>query len=121
TDKQVGLLRAWIDQGAKWSGDANADARPDVADWWSLKPLMRPRVPALESRAARIENAIDAFVVAKLREKGLGQSAAADRQTLIRRLYFDLIGLPPKPAEIEAFVASRDPNAYERLVDHLLA
>ena len=90
------------------------------ADWWSLKPLQRPAVPTT-GNGARIANPVDAFVVAKLAEKGLSQSPEADRRTLIRRLYFDLTGLPPTPEEIEAFLADRDTMANERLVDRLLA
>ena len=72
-------------------------------------------------RKARIENPIDAFVMTKLVEKGLPYSPLADKRTLIRRLYFDLIGLPPEPAEIEAFLKDDRPDAYERQVDRLLA
>jgi mono/diheme cytochrome c family protein len=140
TPEQIGLLRAWIDQGAVWPEDASA-AKSDPLDWWSLKPLRRPEVPKIEAasaaagtaakapfpgdaeapRAPVIRNAIDAFIVARLREKGLEPSAEADRRTLIRRLSYDLIGLPPAPEEVDAFVADPDPQAYEKLVDRLLA
>jgi mono/diheme cytochrome c family protein len=124
TAVQVGLVRAWIDQGAKWDReDVAGDVRKpvDKTDWWSLKPLSKSAVPRLVNRKSEIVNPIDAFVLAKLDEKGLRPSPEADRRTLIRRLYFDLIGLPPKPEEIAAFVADKDPNAYEKLVDRLLA
>ena len=91
------------------------------SDWWSLKPLAKPAVPILASHKSPIVNPIDAFIRAKLDEKGLRPSPGADRRTLIRRLYFDLIGLPPKPEEIEAFVADKDARAYEKLVERLLA
>jgi mono/diheme cytochrome c family protein len=136
TPEQIGLLRAWIDRGAVWPEDASA-AKSDPLDWWSLKPLQRPEVPVIETAHAEAEgasrdevegrrgpvirNAVDAFIVAKLRQKGLEQSAEADRRTLIRRLFFDLIGLPPAPEEVDAFVADPDPQAYEKLVDRLLA
>ncbi|QJX00222.1 DUF1553 domain-containing protein [Frigoriglobus tundricola] len=112
TAEEVATLRAWIDQGAKWPDDGSAVAAP--ADWWSFKPLTKAAVPVGT-------NPIDHFVRAKLKEKGLTPSPEADRRTLIRRLYFDLIGLPPTPEEVEAFVADKKPTAYEALVDRLLA
>ena len=92
-----------------------------VPEWWSLRSLSRPVVPAAIPNTARISNPIDAFVVSRLQEKGLRQSPEADRTTLLRRLYYDLIGLPPSPAEVEAFVKDSDPEAYGRWVDRLLA
>ncbi|MBY0512419.1 MAG: DUF1549 and DUF1553 domain-containing protein, partial [Gemmataceae bacterium] len=83
--------------------------------WWSYRPVTRPVVPA--GRA----NPIDAFVAAKLGEKGLSQAPEADRRTLIRRLTFDLTGLPPTPEEVAAFLADTSPDSYEKLVDRLLA
>ena len=124
TGKQIALLRAWIDQGAKWDRDDVAgDVRNpvDKSDWWSLKPLTKPTLPAVGDRNSEFANPIDAFVLAKLDEKGLRPSPEADRRTLIRRLYFDLVGLPPKPEEIEAFAADKESNAYDKLVDRLLA
>ena len=124
TPTQIGLLRAWIDQGAKWDREeiAGGTQKPsDRSDWWSLKPITRSVVPAVKSRGVRVVNPVDAFIVAKLAEKGLRQSPEADRRTLIRRVYFDLIGLPPKPDEIEAFMADKDAKAYEKLVERLLA
>ncbi|HEV3145340.1 MAG TPA: DUF1549 and DUF1553 domain-containing protein [Gemmataceae bacterium] len=89
--------------------------------WWSLRPLHRPDIPRLHDDDGWAKTPIDAFILAKLYEKGLSPSPQADRRTLIRRLYFDLIGLPPAPEEIEAFLADKDPLAYEKLVDRLLA
>jgi hypothetical protein len=86
--------------------------------WWSLQPVPRPAVPQLESDWGRTP--VDAFVLAKLREQKLAPSPEADRRTLIRRLTFDLHGLPPTPAEVDAFVNDTRPDAYERLVDRLL-
>jgi len=124
TARQVGLLRAWIDQGAKWDREevAGEVRKPvDKSDWWSLKPLVKPAVPSVVNRKSESANPIDAFILAKLGEKGLRQSPEAERRTLIRRVYFDLIGLPPKPDEIEAFAADKDAQAYEKLVERLLA
>ncbi len=120
TLKQVGVVRAWIDQGAKWD-QADIAGSTKKLDWWSLKPLTKPAVPPVKTRGARVENPVDAFVLAKLAEKNLRQSPEVDRRTLLRRLYFDLTGLPPKPEEIEAFIADKDAKAYEKLVDRLLA
>ncbi len=115
---QVAILRAWIDQGAKWPDKTGADTE---AAWWSLRPLARPRLPNLTAAdAKRVRTPIDSFIVAKLREKGLSPSPEADRRTLLRRLCFDLVGLPPTPAEVEAFLDDSSPDAYEKLVDRLL-
>lgn len=99
---------------------AAAATAESPAGWWSLQSLVRPDVPSIRPGGARVANEIDAFILARLAGKGLGPSPEADRGTLIRRLHLDLIGLPPTPAEIEAFIADTDPRAYERLVDRLL-
>jgi len=92
------------------------------SEWWSLKPLVRPSLPASTlQRFNPSTNPIDAFVAARLESQGLRPSPQADRRTLIRRLSFDLIGLPPTPEEIESFLADKDSRAYEKLVDRLLA
>ncbi|MFO0800436.1 MAG: DUF1553 domain-containing protein [Gemmataceae bacterium] len=120
TAAQVTILRTWVEQGARWPDDGSAAANP--ADWWSLKPLARPPVPTPAAAVAfPIRNPIDAFVLATLRARNLTPSPEANRRTLIRRLYFDLIGLPPTPEEIDAFAADADPQAYEKLVEKLLA
>ncbi|MFM8273666.1 MAG: DUF1553 domain-containing protein [Gemmata sp.] len=109
---EIQVLKAWIDAGAKWPDDGSTAANP--ADWWSFKPLKKPAV-------ATGAHPVDSFVRAKLKEKGFTPSPEADRRTLIRRLYFDLIGLPPAPDEIDAFAADKSADAYEKLVDKLLA
>jgi hypothetical protein len=88
--------------------------------WWSLRPLERPPVPAVKG-AAWVRNPIDAFVLAKLEEKGLSPSASADRATYIRRVTYDLHGLPPTPEEVAAFLNDPSPEAFAKLVDRLLA
>ncbi len=119
TAEEVGLLRAWIDQGAEWSGARVVD---DRRDWWSLRPLLKPVVPGVTGDDAhRVRGPVDAFVLDRLHRQGLRFSSEANRRTLIRRVTFDLIGLPPTPAEIAAFVGDPAPDAYERLVDRLLA
>jgi hypothetical protein len=118
--EQIGILRRWIDDGAVWPESASVKAA-DPLDWWSLKPLVKPTVP---EQGSGEHHAIDRFVSAKLAENGLAMASAADARTLCRRLYFDLIGLPPTPEELDAFeLATRqDPSgAYARLVDQLLA
>jgi len=98
---------------------AAAEKGKDPRDWWSLRPLVRPEVP--QAAAAGLRTPVDFFIAAKLTEKGLTMSAEADRRTLMRRLYFDLTGLPPAPEEVDAFVSEADPQAYDKLVDRLLA
>jgi mono/diheme cytochrome c family protein len=113
TMQQIGLLEAWIDQGANWPDTAN---KPH---WAYVKPA-QPALPKVQhSRWPR--NAIDAFILARLEKEKLTPSAEADRVTLIRRLSLDLTGLPPTIAEVDAFVADRSQGAYDKLVDRLLA
>jgi hypothetical protein len=92
-------------------------AEPDTH--WSFRPCVRPAVPVVRSDCVRTP--VDAFILARLKKEGLKPAAEADRVTLIRRVAFDLTGLPPTPAEIDAFIRDQSPNAYERLVDRLLA
>ncbi len=117
TAAEVDLFRRWIADGAP--GDATDGHVSDAAVWWSFRSLHRPAVPEGEMHWAR--NEVDRFVSAKLSEKGLRPSEEASRATLIRRLSYNLRGLPPDPTEVDAFVSDRSPRAYERLVDRLLA
>jgi hypothetical protein len=110
----------WVNRGAVFPESAGVKVTGAPLDWWSLKPLARPQVPKLD-HAAWVKTPIDAFVLARLRQKGLAPSQEADRRALIRRLTFDLHGLPPTPDEVEAFLQDMRPQAYERLVDRLLA
>ncbi len=113
SEDQIAVLRAWIDEGAILPGVA-ADAAPKIeTNHWSFQPVKRPKVP-LDG------NAIDAFILAKLEERGLTPSIEADKPTLIRRLYLITHGLPPKPEEVEAFLKDSREDAYERLVDGVL-
>jgi len=95
-----------------------ADA-PVVPDDWAFKPVRRPAVPTV--KAVPATNPIDRFLLAKLEAKGLSFAPPADRRTLLRRVYFDLIGLPPSPTEIDAFLKDDSPDAYEKVVEKLLA
>jgi mono/diheme cytochrome c family protein len=118
-EAQVETLRAWIEQGAK----SPADEVPSVAaapKHWSFVAPERPEPPAIQNEAW-IRNPIDRFILAPLERDGIAPSPEADRATLIRRASLDLLGLPPAPEEIDAFLKDDRPDAYERLVDRLLA
>jgi len=104
TAQQISLIRRWVDEGAK------DDSAGDPNTWWSLRPLP-PQKPGT----------VDGFIRAKLNDAGLTPSAEADRRILIRRVTFDLHGLPPTPEEVDAFAADPHPRAFENLVDRLLA
>ena len=112
--EELRLIKAWLDEGAVWP-DAYSGKKRQPSSHWSLKPLAMPAIPH------GTRNAIDFFVQKKLAELELAPSVEADRRTLIRRLSFDLIGLPPTPADIDAFIADDSANAYETLVNRLLA
>ncbi|WP_339731338.1 PSD1 and planctomycete cytochrome C domain-containing protein [uncultured Gimesia sp.] len=120
---EIETLKQWIKAGAPWpEGTRIREAQLSQTDWWSFQPLQQPAVPSLSAENQKlVHTPVDAFLLAKLQEKKLSFSPVVDRRTLIRRLYFDLIGLPPSPAEISIFVNDPNPRAYERLVDQLLA
>ncbi len=111
------MLRAWIDHGADMPASAGAPAGPPPL--WSLQPVKPVTPPAVKD--SWINGPIDAFILQKLREEKLQPSPAADRVSLIRRVYLDVIGLPPTPEQIDHFVHDSNPRAYEHLVDELLA
>ena len=108
----IELIRTWIEQGADWPGE--------VKKHWAFVPPVRPPLPKVRDTRWPA-NPIDAFVLAKLEKENLAPSSEADRVTLLRRLSLDLIGLPPTPAEVDAFLADKSPHAYEKQVDRLLA
>src|SRR5262245_16746986 len=104
------ILRDWIAAGAKWAADPldpfpYTSTRRAGYDWWSLQPINPVMVPAIQNPKSKIQNPIDQFVLQKLQAANLEPSPPADRRTLIRRLSFDLLGLPPTPEEVEAFLA----------------
>jgi mono/diheme cytochrome c family protein len=125
---EVNLLRQWVGQGAQWpDGVVVREKAKADASWWAYQPLSvavassRHEQPATaDRRREAAANTIDDFIRAKLRQHDLQMSPPADRRTLIRRLSFDLHGLPPTPEAVEAFVADTDPQAYEKLVDRML-
>ncbi|MDA1231010.1 MAG: DUF1553 domain-containing protein [Planctomycetota bacterium] len=124
SDEDVSLLRQWIAAGAEWPHDFRlTESVIDNFDWWSLRPVISHPLPVFNDEFASgwIRTPIDAFVLSKLREHDLQPSPEADRRTLIRRVTFDLVGLPPTAAEIDAFIKDDSPDAYEKVVDRLLA
>ena len=125
-EEQIETIRRWIDAGlpaTRTYGDAAKTESPKVSEedrqYWAFQKLARPKVPKVR-RKSRVRTPIDAFVLAKLEEKGLGFSAEAGKRALIRRAYFDLIGLPPSPEEIDEFLAEPSKEAYGQLLDRLL-
>ena len=112
TAAQVGILRAWIDQGLKMPA-TKTDGRTQ-SDHWAFQPVVRPAVPA-DAR-----HPVDAFVLAQLKAEGVAPSPPADKPTLLRRVSVDLTGLPPSPGELDAFLSDDSPDAYETVVDRLL-
>jgi hypothetical protein len=126
TAAQVALIKSWIDGGAQAAdaklatSDSGSSIPATAREFWSFKKPIRPRVPQVK-HAERIRTPIDAFILAKLEAKGLTLSPDVERAILLRRVFFDLVGLPPSSQEIEEFLADKRPDAYERLVDRLLA
>ncbi|MES2793781.1 MAG: PSD1 and planctomycete cytochrome C domain-containing protein [Planctomycetota bacterium] len=116
--EQIEILTAWVKAGVPYTSPLDI---PAEEQWWSLKPLSKPAVPqvAAEFRSWP-QNPVDQFVAAAWTAKQLGPAPVADRRTILRRVYFDLLGLPPTPEEMDEFLADRDPLAYERTVDRLL-
>jgi hypothetical protein len=119
------LIEQWIASGANWPDGRVLDVyerTTDVRggrDFWSLQPVVRPPVPTVQHPKS-MANAVDAFVLSKVEAAGFEPAPQADRATLIRRIYFDLIGLPPTAEEIAAFERDPDPEVYEKLVEKLL-
>jgi mono/diheme cytochrome c family protein len=123
TSREIALLKAWIDAGAHWPETETiiAEAKRANKTWWSLQPLAKVEPPMAKGISSDwAKSPTDRFVFAKLAERDLQPSPPADRRALIRRVTYDLTGLPPTPEEVEAFVNDKAPNAYEKLVDRLL-
>jgi hypothetical protein len=124
TPEEIADLRTWIDAGAEWPKTIAAldgENKPRVGpDWWALRPLVRPALPSVQTKDW-VGTPLDSFILASLEARGLSPAPPADRRTLIRRVTFDLHGLPPTPAEIDAFVNDPTPDAYEKLIDRLLS
>jgi mono/diheme cytochrome c family protein len=130
TDQQVATLRKWIDQGAMWPGQMKTGPAPaidnKILDHWSFKPVTKPEVPKRtpsKQWTKKPNSSIDNFILARLHKAGLDPSPQADRRTLIRRASFIMLGLPPTPKQVQAFIndEATTSQAFERLVDRLLA
>ncbi|MDA1049628.1 MAG: PSD1 and planctomycete cytochrome C domain-containing protein [Planctomycetota bacterium] len=123
--KEIGQFEQWIAAGAVWPeniGTLREDSgliSPADREWWAFQPLSKPEVP-VDANDTWSRNEIDRFVHVRLAEQHMQPAPPADRHTLARRLYFDLLGLPPTPEEIDAFVKDESPAAWEKLVDRLL-
>lgn len=126
SDSEQAILKRWLETGSKWDGPALAaqhasqTAQRAGNDWWSLQPIRRPVVPTVK-QITWVRSPIDAFIAKALEDQGLTPSPEADRRTYLRRVKFDLLGLPATPEEVEAFQKDLSPDAYEKLVDRYLA
>jgi len=126
--EEIARIAAWIDTGAPYdkplvakSGGKNPGEVTDAdRQWWSFKPLAKAKPPRVKD-TKWVRNDLDNFILAKLEEKKLRPNGAADKRQLLRRAYFDLIGLPPTPEENDAFLNDKSSDAYEKVVDRLLA
>ncbi|MCA9062977.1 MAG: DUF1549 domain-containing protein, partial [Planctomycetaceae bacterium] len=122
TSEEIEVIRAWIGTGASWP-DSIQLSEPVISDfaWWSLQPVRQPPIPEVSATDRDwVKNPIDHFVAAAHQKAGLHHSPEADRRTLIRRLSYDLLGLPPTPEETAAFENDSSGDAWERLVDRML-
>lgn len=124
-DAEIAILTEWVKQGAPWpevpatADSAGYDFEKFRSEHWAFRPVQRPVPPEVKDAGA-VAGPIDRFLLAELEKQGLGFSAAADRRTLLRRVYFDLLGVPPTPEEVAAFEADESPDAFARVVDRLL-
>jgi mono/diheme cytochrome c family protein len=135
TAPQVATLAQWVKKGAPWSKTAaegptketphapkhsGGVVTAEAKKYWAYQPVQRPAVPEVKNKSW-VQNSVDAFVLAKLEAKGLSPAPTADKVALLRRATYDLTGLPPTPEEVDAFVKDTAPDAYEKLIDKLLA
>ena len=121
SNTEIQLIRDWIVQGAKMSeAEASTNIARRKSDHWAFQPIARPDIPRFEDNQWG-NNGIDAFVLKRLRDEGLTPSARADKATLIRRIYLDMLGVPPTPEQISDFVQSDAPDAYAQLIDNVLS
>jgi hypothetical protein len=130
SDAHIATLTEWVKGGAPWPNDSGVGAKDPGEKFdlharakahWSFQPIRRPAAPELRNPQSEIRNEIDRFLLAKLGKAGLSFAPPAEKRVLLRRVYFDLIGLPPSPAEIDAFLKDDSPDAYEKVVEKLLA
>ena len=130
SDDQIAALKLWVQSGAPDPRTAVGGGKPRLTGMtdkarshWAYQPIRKQAVPVIKDKLLKpwVKNPIDAFVLAKLQSRGMTPSAPASREALIRRASYDLIGLPPTVEEVRAFLSDRSPNAYEKVVDRLLA
>jgi hypothetical protein len=121
SDAEAGVIRDWIDAGAPWEKSENPTVTAKERQLhWAFRPLQPSATPGV-SKTGWSRTAVDAFILNRLEKKGIQPASAADRVTLLRRVYLDLIGLPPAPQEQKAFLTDKSPDAYDRLVEGLLS
>jgi len=123
-ETEIEALAIWIKDGAEWPDHKAVKAAgyritPEQRAWWSFQPIKKPVPPSIKNKAWP-RTPIDQFLLSRLESKSLRPAPAADRRTLIRRAYYDLIGLPPTHAEVQAFESDKSPDAFSRVVDRLL-
>ena len=130
TEEEIAVLKAWIDRGAEWDSGLTLSATVPAAsgpttgkqftaaqrNYWAFQKIVKPTVPSVKAKGW-VRAPVDAFLLAKLEEKNLKPSPPADKVTLIRRAYFDLIGLPPTPEQVQSFRSDNSPQAFEKVVD----
>jgi len=129
-EREIAILTRWVQMGAPWGVSNSKSQMPSSGNSkfgirssklpWAFLPVKPPAVPAVKGKAW-VKSPLDAFILSPLEAKGLKPALPADRRTLLRRATFDLTGLPPTPAEIDAFLADRSPDAFAKVVDRLLA
>ena len=125
SDQEISDISTWVKKGAIWPASPNNSAKrtpgkitEEDRKWWAFQPVIKKPVPSTGGNWAK--NGIDNFISEKLSQNKIGPAPEAEKRILVRRLYFDLIGLPPTPAEVDRFVNDQSPNAYDSMVDHLL-
>ncbi len=129
SDKEIAILTAWVKGGAPWPDDgpitkgttAAFDLHARAKTHWSFQLIHRPALPKFTGRDGQATNEIDRFLLAELSRAGLNFAPPAEKRVLLRRIYFDLIGMPPRPEEMDAFLKDESPQAYEKVVERLLA
>ncbi|MEK6234014.1 MAG: DUF1549 domain-containing protein, partial [Planctomycetales bacterium] len=125
SDKEIEVIRKWIVAGARWPAKRELDLFERTndlragRDWWSLQPIVKPDAPRLNQRE-QPANPIDAFILAELERTGTLPAPPADKRALLRRVYHDLVGIPPTRQRIETFLADDSPDAWEQVIDRLL-
>jgi cytochrome c553 len=120
TDEEIAAIRNWVAAGASWPKDTTASAKRKGADWWAFQPVRRVDPPTVK-QGTWASNPVDRFILARLEKENLKPSPEASKETLLRRVSLDLTGLLPTPKEVQEFVSDTRPDAYERIVDKLLA